>query len=68
MLERPQIKSASLTIRFSPILLAVFLAIQVTPLWASTNNVKNIDIIVKKKPAGAIRKPRRTAMELSRFT
>jgi hypothetical protein len=48
------VKSCSLTIRFSSIFLAAFLAIQVSTLWASTNNVKDIDIVVKKKPGGAL--------------
>jgi hypothetical protein len=46
-LERHPMRSSSLTIRLSPIFLAVFLAIQVSPVWAST--VKGIDVIVKCK-------------------
>jgi hypothetical protein len=42
-------RSASMTIRLSPIFLAAFLSIQVSPLWASTDNVKGIDVIVKCK-------------------
>jgi hypothetical protein len=48
------VKSLSMTIRFAPFLLATFLAIQVSPLWAAINNVKGIDVIVKKKPGGAL--------------
>ena len=48
-IERPPMRSSSLTIRLSPIFLAVFLAIQVSPVWASTENVKGIDIVVKCK-------------------
>jgi hypothetical protein len=47
-------KSLSMTTRLFPIFLAAFLVVKVSPLWASTNNVKDIDIVVKKKPGGAL--------------
>ena len=35
-----------------PILTVCCLAAQLSPLWGVTNNVKGIDIIVRKKPGG----------------
>jgi uncharacterized protein (TIGR03437 family) len=43
-----------MTTRFVQAILAACLLTQVSPLWASTNNVKGIDIVVKKKPGGAL--------------
>ncbi len=48
-------KSCSLTIRFSSIFLAAFLAIRgVDAVGEHPNNVEDIDIVVKKKPGGAL--------------
>src|ERR1035438_8480731 len=41
-----------MTTRSMPILTVCCLAAQLSPLWGVTNNVKGIDIIVRKKPGG----------------
>src|ERR1039457_6572719 len=43
-----------MTTRSMPILTVCCLAAQLSPLWGVTNNVRGIDIIYKKKPAGSI--------------
>lgn len=49
-------KSRSMTIRFVTVFLAAFLAAQVSPLCASSNQVRGIDIVVKKEPGGALQR------------
>jgi hypothetical protein len=40
--------------RLVPAILAGCLLTQVSPLWAASNNVDGIDIVVKKKPGGKL--------------
>jgi hypothetical protein len=47
-------KSFPMKIHLSPLLLAAFLAIQVSPLWASTKDVAGIEIVVNKVPGAAL--------------